>query len=183
MNLIQLYTSDWKTQFETIQKILSATLDGFILDIEHVGSTAVPDLAAKAIIDLDIVYENGAVFPQIREKLETLGYYHNGDQGVPYREAFKRKKEIVSNSFLDTIPYHLYACPLDSPELKRHLLLRDFLRNNEWARLEYTTIKMEIAAQTQQDKAAYSLLKESVATPFIDKILITNQTRELLKIS
>ncbi len=171
MNLIQPYNSDWKIQFETIQKILATTLDGLILSIEHVGSTAVPDLAAKAIIDIDIVYEKDNIFPQIRERLATLGYYHNGNQGIPQREAFKRKKGLLSNSILDTITHHLYACPKDSPELKRHLLFRNFLREHEWARTEYTSIKMDIAAQTQQDKAAYSLLKESLATPFIEKIL------------
>ena len=171
MNLIQPYNPNWKIQFETIQKIIATTLDGLILGIEHVGSTAVPDLAAKAIIDMDIVYEKDAIFPQLCERLATLGYYHNGDQGVPQREAFKRKKGIVSNAILDTIPHHLYACPKNSPELKRHLLFRNFLRSHEWVRTEYTAIKMDIAARTQQDKAAYSLLKESVATPFIEKVL------------
>ena len=103
--------------------------------------------------------------------MTTLGYYHNGNQGVPQREAFKRKKGILPHAILDTIPHYLYACPKDSRELKRHLSFRDFLRKHKWARAEYTAIKMDIAAQTNQDKEAYSLLKESVATPFIDKIL------------
>lgn len=171
MLLIQPYTPIWKAQYQSIQQILSETLLDSIMRIEHVGSTAVPNLAAKAIIDIDLVYSTAEEFPAICKKLATIGYYHNGDQGVPQREAFKRKKEIVSNTILDTIPHHLYACPKDSRELGRHLKFRDFLRNNDWARDEYTSIKMEIANQTNQDKEAYSLLKESVATPFIEKIL------------
>ncbi len=169
--LIQPYNPAWATQFTQLQEIISPALKDLILSIEHVGSTSVPKLAAKAIIDIDIVYENDAVFPQICESLATLGYYHNGNQGIPKREAFKRKKEAPLHPILDTIPHHLYACPKDSPELKRHLLFRDFLRKYEWARQEYTTIKIEIAAQTKQDKNAYSLLKESAATPFIEKIV------------
>ncbi len=171
MKLIVAYQSEWIRQFQQIQSILQQQLTEQIVGIEHVGSTSVPDLAAKAIIDIDIVYENDAIFPQIRKRLATLGYFHNGNQGIPQREAFKRTKGIALHPVLNTIPHHLYACPKDSLELKRHLLLRDFLRKHEWARTKYTAIKMDIAAQTQQDKAAYSLLKESVATPFIEKIL------------
>ena len=171
MQLIQPYQSTWKTQFLSIQRLLQNTLKNTIIGIEHVGSTAVPNLAAKAIIDIDIVYEKEAIFSQICERLASLGYYHNGDQGVPKREAFKRKGGQSKHPVLDTISHHLYACPLDSPELKRHLAFRDFLREHEWARLEYAAIKREIAEQTHQDKAAYSLLKENVGTPFIHKIL------------
>ena len=171
MKLIQPYHPDWKKQFDVIQKILKECLKDSILTIEHVGSTSVVGLAAKAIIDIDIVYESAEHFDIIKHRLDLLGYYHNGNQGIPQREAFKRKKGIVSTSVLDTIPHHLYACPTDSPELKRHLSFRNFLRNNDWARDEYTSIKMDIAQQTNQDKEIYSSLKESVATPFIEKIL------------
>lgn len=169
--LIQPYKHNWKIQFTTIQKILANTLGGLMLRIEHVGSTSVPNLAAKAIIDIDIVYEKETVFPQICERLASLGYYHNGDQGVPKREAFKRKKNQPKHPILDAITHHLYACPKDSPELRRHLLFRDFLKKHAWARLEYAALKRQIANQTNQNKAAYSLLKESAGTPFIEKIL------------
>ena len=172
MKLIVAYQSEWISQFQQIQSILQQQLGKQISGIEHVGSTSVPDLAAKAIIDIDIVYENASFFPLICEGLAMLGYFHNGNQGIPKREAFKRKKEAIQYPILDKIPHHLYACPKDSPELKRHLLFRDFLRKHKWARNEYVSIKMEIAAQTHQDKAAYSLLKESVATPFIEKVLL-----------
>lgn len=169
--LIKPYDPKWAIQFDQIQSILNYTLKDLILKIEHVGSTSVPNLAAKAIIDLDIVYENDAFFPRIQEELSKIGYYHNGDQGVPKREAFKRKKDGTPHPILDTISHHLYACPKDSPELKRHLKFRNFLRQNESARLEYTALKQEIARQTNQDKAAYSLLKETMANSFIEGIL------------
>ena len=171
MKLIQPYQPIWANQFDTIQKILTESLEGCILRIEHVGSTSVVGLAAKAIIDMDIVYDSPEDFKVINERLAQLGYYHNGDQGVPQREAFKRKKNGVPHPILDTIPHHLYACPKDSPELKRHLKFRDFLRQNKSARLEYTALKQEIARQTNQDKAAYSLLKETMANSFIEGIL------------
>lgn len=171
MKLIQPYNPEWKLQFDAIQKILKTALKTSIITIEHVGSTSVVGLAAKAIIDMDIVYENDSFFPQICEQLSLLGYYHNGNQGVPQREAFKRKKDIILHPILDTIPHHLYACPKDSPELERHLKFRDFLRQHEWAKQEYTALKQEIAKRTNQDKAAYSLLKEDMANDFISRIL------------
>lgn len=172
MKLIADYQPRWAQQFDDLKTILQQCLIDHILGIVHVGSTSVPGLAAKSIIDLDIIYENEDGFPLICESLAGLGYYHNGDQGIPMREAFKRKKDGLPHPILDNIPHHLYACPKDSPELKRHLLFRDFLRNHEWARLEYAALKREIARQTHQDKAAYSLLKESAATAFIEKILV-----------
>lgn len=171
MKLIVDYQPNWVKQFKTIESIIEASIGTKILAIEHVGSTSVPHLAAKAIIDMDIVYETDTVFPDICKGLSSLGYYHNGNQGIPQREAFKRKKDMASHPILDTIPHHLYACPKDSPELKRHLKFRDFLRQHEWARLEYTALKQDIARRTNQDKEAYSLLKEDMANAFILKIL------------
>jgi len=171
MKLIVDYQPNWVKQFKTIEAIIKESIGAKILSIEHVGSTSVPHLAAKAIIDMDIVYEDDSIFPQICEGLSLLGYYHNGNQGIPKREAFKRKKGRALHPILDTIPHHLYACPKDSPELKRHLHFRDFLRKYEWARLEYTTLKQEIANRTNQDKAAYSLLKETMGNSFISRIL------------
>ena len=170
--LIQPYNPFWPNQFQKIHQLIAHQLKGQILSIEHVGSTAVPNLAAKAIIDIDIVYENDIFFPAICEGLTQLGYYHNGNQGIPKREAFKRKKQSTSHPILDTIPHHLYACPQDSPELQRHLAFRNFLRQHEWARLEYAQLKRKIAAQTNQDKAAYSILKETEANAFIERILV-----------
>lgn len=163
--LIQKHNPNWKTDFDKISCLLKETLDGFILSIEHVGSTAVPDLDAKSIIDIDVVFE-GDVFPEISKRLQSIGYFHNGDQGIPDREVFKRDN-VTNHPILDSISHHLYVCSSDSEELKNHLLFRDHLKSNENARNQYKTIKLDLAEKANQDKKTYANLKEIEASAFI----------------
>lgn len=164
--LIQKHNPNWKTDFEKINQRLRKTLDGLIIRIEHVGSTSVPDLDAKAIIDIDVVFE-GDVFQEINKKLTSIGYFHNGDQGIKGREVFKRGKD-TNHEILDSITHHLYVCHQASEELKRHLLFRDHLRENEEAREQYVQLKLKLAQKANQDKKIYAQLKEREATNFIN---------------
>jgi GrpB-like predicted nucleotidyltransferase (UPF0157 family) len=75
------------------------------------------------------------------------------------------------NPVLDKISHHLYVCPVGSHALERHLLSRDFLRKNEWARIEYQEMKYELAEMAGQDKKRYAELKELNVNHFIDAIV------------
>ena len=142
--LIHPYSPDWNTHFESIKNVLDKCLQGLDYTIEHVGSTAVPGLAAKPIIDIDIVFNDLSTFPLIKQALELIGYFHNGNQGIDDREVFKRVG-TKQHEVLDTIKHHLYVCSANSPALIRHLITRDYLRNNEWAKAEYQQLKYVIA--------------------------------------
>ncbi|ULQ57113.1 GrpB family protein [Flavihumibacter rivuli] len=168
--LIQKYSSQWVRDFTDIKAELEKGLSGLECSIEHVGSTSVPNLDAKPIIDIDIIYPNPAAFSRIRSGLEKIGYYHNGNQGIEDREVFKRSGAI-KNEVLDSIMHHLYVCPIHSPALERHLLSRDHLRANEWARATYQQMKYEIAAEVNQDRKKYAALKEERVNAFIDLII------------
>ena len=168
--LIQPYTPQWFEDFTKLKAVLDKALNGLDYRIEHVGSTAVPGLAAKAIIDIDIVYQQHDQFDKIKEALLGIGYYHNGDQGIPMREVFKRDGQS-SDEILDHIRHHLYVCPAESPALERHLLSRDHLRKHEWARVKYQEMKYELAGQANQDKKRYAALKEEKVNAFIDSIV------------
>jgi len=169
--LIQPYDPDWPQQFAQIRAILQAALGEQKQRIEHIGSTSVPSLAAKAIIDIDLVYATAAEFGNIKQSLEQLGYWHAGDQGIPQREVFKRAGKLPSHPVLDTIRHHLYACPVDSEELRRHLSFRDHLRTYPSARETYEQLKIEIAQAAQQDPKTYAHLKEKRAREFVLSIL------------
>lgn len=168
--LIQEYQSSWADDFQKIKNEIQKALTHLHITIEHVGSTAVPHLAAKSIIDIDIVFDKNVLFDDIKEGLENIGYYHNGNQGIVDREVFKRN-HIVSNSILDSVTHHLYVCPTHSQELKRHLLFRDYLIANEKERIEYQNLKYQIAQEANQDKKLYAQLKEVKAKDFIADIL------------
>lgn len=169
--LIQDYQKKWAFDFQTIKAVLLEALSGVPVGIEHVGSTSVPGLAAKPIIDIDMVFKRREDFEEIKAKLETLGYFHNGDQGIPDREVFKRRKSGPQHDILDDIQHHLYVCAADSEELYKHLTFRNFLLNNAGARREYAGLKMAIAAEAGQDRKLYAKLKEEKARGFIHSCL------------
>ncbi|GAB5526189.1 MAG: GrpB family protein [Roseivirga sp.] len=168
--LITPYTDSWVEKFQSIRLALDTSLQGIDYTIEHVGSTSIDGLDAKAIIDIDIIYEQATEFEQIKAGLISIGYYHNGDQGIPQREVFKRTGTQHSG-VLDNTPHHLYVCLAGSPGLNRHLLFRDHLRKNDEARLTYQAMKYELAARANQDKKRYAELKELHINDFVDSVI------------
>jgi GrpB-like predicted nucleotidyltransferase (UPF0157 family) len=157
--LIAAYDPRWPARFAHLRDHLAAALGPLALRIEHVGSTAVPGLAAKPIIDLDIVVATPGDLPAVIERLHPLGYTHEGDLGVPGRDAFAAPP--------GSPPHHLYACPLGSPALARHLALRDRLRTDPEAAAAYADLKRALAARFHDDRTAYTEAK----TAFIDSLL------------
>lgn len=168
--LLEKYTSHWINNFEELKHKIGNGLAGLNYRIEHVGSTSVPNLDSKPIIDIDIIYSNQSDFDQIKFRLEQIGYYHNGNQGIEDRDVFKRNGKSI-DEVLDTIKHHLYVCPTHSKALQRHLLSRDFLRKNDWARLEYQQLKYRLAENAMQDRKIYAELKELNVNGFIDAII------------
>lgn len=169
--LIRPYSQQWPLAFAEIAGVLQSATEGITLTIHHVGSTSVPGLGAKDIIDIDIELEETESFAAVVEALTTVGYTHVEDYGIPLRDAFKRRNPAVLHPVLDRISHHLYVCPSHSPELKRHLTFRTYLREHTWARDEYEQLKQEIATTAKQDKAIYSELKEARARAFVERIL------------
>lgn len=169
--LIQKYDSLWVQNFESLKNEIQKALFDIEIEIEHIGSTSVVGLAAKPIIDIDIIYFNHFDFEKIKTGLSNIGYFHNGDQGIPQREAFKRKELLEKHPVFDQLKHHLYVCPIDSEELQRHILFRDFLRKNEWARTEYENLKLELAKEVNHDRKKYAALKEIRAKKWIQSII------------
>lgn len=118
------------------------------VSIEHVGSTAVPGLAAKPVIDIDIVIRAPHDLPAIVHRLAVLGYRHRGNLGIEDREAFRAPAE-------STIPHHLYVCASGSLPLRNHLALRDHLRANPTDAAAYSALKRNLAAQHPHDMDRY----------------------------
>ncbi len=137
----------WPVAFEALRDVYSRALGGLALAIEHVGSTSVPGLLAKPVIDIDVVIESRSQLPAVVEALATLGYRHNGDQGIPGREAFPRDHDEVprDGSGRSWPLHHLYVCARDAAELRRHLLFRDWLRAHPTRAAEYGALKLRLA--------------------------------------
>ena len=138
------YDSAWKSAFEAIKKEIEGAAGDLILGVEHVGSTSVEGMSAKPCIDLDVVIRDVSVLEAVIARLADIGYIHEGDLGIPGREAFK----YIDKPHLQT--HHLYVCPRDSRELHRHITFREFLKSHPEAVRQYSRVK-ETAAQLYPD--------------------------------
>src|ERR1043165_3962036 len=125
--LIAEYSADWPLNFERLKAVYLQTLAGIKADVQHVGSTSVPGLAAKPVIDIDIIIESKEELPDVVAGLVTLGYEHVGDLGIAEREAFKPTR---STAPVSEIKHNLYVCIKGSVSLQNHLVFRDYLRLN-----------------------------------------------------
>jgi GrpB-like predicted nucleotidyltransferase (UPF0157 family) len=94
--LLEKYSSQWVNQFEAIKSKLENALNGLEFSIEHLGSTSVSNLDSKPIIDIDIIYTLKNDFERIKQRLEKIGYDHNGNQGISERDVFKINGKLTN---------------------------------------------------------------------------------------
>lgn len=154
------YSDQWERDFLKIKDEIKSALGELAESIEHVGSTSVRGLSAKPVIDIDVVISDSSVLSDVIAALGRIGYQHEGDLGITGREAFRYDgKDHLQK-------HHLYVCPDDSSELKKHIAFRDYLRSHPEAAAEYSRIKEEGAALYPEDIDRYIEYK----TPFIEKI-------------
>ena len=151
ITLVQPYDPAWPSQFLQVAAFVTSGLFGVNHRVEHVGSTAVPGMTAKPIVDLDVVIRAGA-FPKAKAGLEALGYIHRGDLGIPQREAF----DLVDVETKSQLPaHHLYVCEDGTYELCKHLAFRDFMRENPEWRERLNRLKVELCRKHSNDRQAY----------------------------
>lgn len=163
------YNEDWPKLFGEIRDCLRSELagEGGLFAVEHFGSTAVPGLVARPLLDLCVVVIDEADLPGLLGGLDRLGYVYERAQGVPGLETFRRKGPDVP--FLahkrDFSPHHLYASVRGNPDLGRHLAFRDQLKHDSNDRAAYAKLKIDLAPHA--DAAEYVKAK----TEFIQSVL------------
>lgn len=156
------YDEKWPAEFEKIKNELLAVVADDVLSIEHVGSTSVPGLWAKPIIDINIVIEKETL-PKIIAQLAGINYVHQGDLGIAGREAFRYSDKP------HLMEHHLYVCPKDNAELKRQIAFRDYLRLHPLDGKEYSDIKIKMAKKFPHDIDHYIKGKEPVIMKIYQK--------------
>jgi GrpB-like predicted nucleotidyltransferase (UPF0157 family) len=154
------YDPDWPVRFELLRGEYAAAMAGAgvpVVAIEHVGSTSVPGLAAKPVIDCDIVVADADVVAA-SSVLVSLGFTPQGELGIPLRWAFKPPARLPATN--------TYVIVDGCLSLRNHLRLRDVLREDAVLRDEYAAVKRQAGAQAA-DIDEYGQLKSAV----IQKIL------------
>jgi GrpB-like predicted nucleotidyltransferase (UPF0157 family) len=146
--VIVAYDPSWPQTFAAIRARLAAALGDVAIGIEHVGSTAVVGLAAKPIIDIDIVVRSSQDIGAAVDLLAAIGYRHLGDLGIVGREAFRAPADAPDQ--------HVFVCPAASAELRAHLGFRDELRAYPELALDYALLKTELARRYRDDRDSYA---------------------------
>jgi GrpB-like predicted nucleotidyltransferase (UPF0157 family) len=188
--IIEDYSAQWPVAFEQLKAVYNSRLQPFIEDIEHVGSTAVPGLAAKPVLDIDIIIKDKTHFSRITAILEAWGYAYEGERGIPGREAFAKQTATTPDDGSGTnwLAHHLYVCLQDSDSLKNHLSLRDFLRANPGVATQYGQLKKQLAEKYRYDIDGYVENKTAFITAILEKtgfdqVTLNNITQQNEKIS
>jgi len=143
------YSPEWPHEFEREAERLRALLGEEIVTIHHIGSTSVPGLDAKPIIDLMPLVHDITRIDSYTDRMTAAGYHAWGEYGLPGRRYFtKDAGEFRTHNI------HIYAA--NDPDVARHLAFRDYLRAHPAGQQEYVAIKRTAYAQHPADINAYN---------------------------
>lgn len=154
------YDSSWSMQFEQEAEQIKKALGNNCIDIHHIGSTSVPGLAAKPVIDMIPVVLDLSKVDSANTAMRTLGYEAKGEYGIPFRRYFQKGDNQRT--------HHAHVFELGNSEIERHLKFRDWMRSHPEDREAYARLKQELARQYSDDITAYCLGKEDFIA-IIDK--------------
>jgi GrpB-like predicted nucleotidyltransferase (UPF0157 family) len=140
----------WRAAFEQERRVLEKHIGGHVLDIQHVGSTAVPGLDAKPIIDIAVAIASTRVIPACRKQLCDLGYIDRGDAGTEGGYLFVKVRSPEVRT------HHLHMVAIGDPQWGNYLRFRDILRADDTLRTRYGELKKVLQAQFPQNRKAYT---------------------------
>ena len=154
------YDPRWPALYEEEKARITGAIGSVTVAIEHVGSTAVPGLGAKPIIDIMVGIREFALGVSCVEPLASLGYEHRPDDNIPGRLFFRRFDNKVRT-------HNLHVTEMGSDFWERHLLFRDYLKAHSEEARRYHELKEALAATYRSDRAGYADAK----TGFIESAL------------
>jgi GrpB-like predicted nucleotidyltransferase (UPF0157 family) len=156
------YEDSWARVYEAEKARLQAAVGEHVLDIQHVGSTAIPGTVAKPILDIAVAVRSFEEAYVCVAPIEALGYEYKGENGIPRRHYFVRRDPETGQTLI-----HLHMNELDGPDWENQVFFRDYMLAHPEAAEEYTALKQRLAAQFPRDREAYTEGK----APFIERIL------------
>lgn len=161
------YDPSWPEQFELEAAKIQQALGDNCIHIHHIGSTAVPGLDAKPVIDMIPVVKNIRTVDSCNEVMEALGYSVEGEFGTPFRRFFIKGGDQRTHNI------HVYE--KGNPEIERHVTFRDHLRAHPDVAAEYAKLKQEVASKSPHDIVAYCNGKTEWVTEIERQLGITSE--------
>ncbi|MEE6131986.1 hypothetical protein CHN50_04330 [Priestia aryabhattai] len=141
------YKREWKDQYEVEKQLIEEVFQDEIVDIHHIGSTSVPGLAAKPVIDILIEVKNIAFIHTYNDEMIKRGYECKGENGIEGRRYFQKGGEDRT--------HHVHMYEQGHSEVGRHLRFRDYLIKHPDEAQEYACLKQELAKKYQYSPAEY----------------------------
>ena len=156
------YDSDWPMQFRAEAAKIAAIFGPELVSIHHIGSTSVPGLSAKPIIDIMPLVRDIEEVELFNLAMLRLGYEPRGELGIPGRRYFVKGGDAQRT-------HHVHTYALDNPEVNRHLHFRDYLIAHPEEAQRYAALKTELARQFPHDIESYMAGKDSFIKEIIQK--------------
>lgn len=156
------YQDTWPAQYAQVDAELRAALSPLDVALEHIGSTAVPGLCAKPVIDVALGLDALEDVAEPIDALAAIGFVYRPEyeDRIPERRYFVRAAG-------QTPRVHLHALVGDGALWRQHLLFRDALRRDRSLMQSYASLKQQLVVLHASDKAAYTKAK----APFIQQVL------------
>ncbi|MFW9849955.1 MAG: GrpB family protein [Candidatus Thorarchaeota archaeon] len=149
MRLIEVvpYSEEWPVLFETDAAIIREILGDEVVEIHHIGSTSIPGLVAKPIIDILPVVKDIRRVDKYNQQFIDVGYEPRGEFGLPGRRYFAKGGENRT--------HHLHIYQVGNSEIDRHLAFRDYMITHPEEAEAYAELKQSLAKQFPYDTPAY----------------------------
>jgi GrpB-like predicted nucleotidyltransferase (UPF0157 family) len=164
--IVSPYSATWPAHFAVVRDALLAGFAPHVVEIEHIGSTSVPGLAAKPVIDVLLGARALADIEQMIPALADLGFTY-----VPKYEAEIPMRRYFVKTSATAPRVHLHAVERDSRLWAEHMAFRDLLRTDAALRDGYQALKLRLAAEFADDKAAYTDAKGPFIQSAIARVL------------
>jgi GrpB-like predicted nucleotidyltransferase (UPF0157 family) len=143
------HNPQWRDEFETEAKQIAAALGENVVAIHHIGSTAIPEIYAKPVVDVLVEVRDITQVEGRSSAMESLGYEVMGEYGISGRRYFRKDNK-------DRIRTHqIHAFEEDSAEVKRHLAFRDYMIAHPDESQRYSELKRKLAEEHPQSMDGY----------------------------
>ena len=142
------YQEDWKEKFENEAKIIKNILNSNIIDIYHIGSTSIPNMSAKPIIDIMVSAETIAAIDHYNPQFRESGYIPMGEHGIPLRRFFYKEENEKRVA-------HIHIFDQKSADIERHINFRDYMITHPNEALQYSQLKEALARKYPTDIESY----------------------------
>ncbi len=139
----------WRQGFQQEAEQIASALGNSVVAVHHIGSTAIPTIYAKPILDFLLVVHDLTALDGKQPLMVALGYEAHGEFGIPGRRYFRRDNVLGDRT------HQIHAFAEGSPQIARHLAFRDYMLNNPDAAQQYSDLKRELAAKYPDDSEAY----------------------------